>query len=214
METDRLIDTLAADLRPARSRMIPLRIGLVALIGGASALTAVATYLGFRADLATAVGSQMFWVKALYALILAFAGFWCAERLARPAASARRGMVLGAVVVALLFAVAVLNLLGTTPDDRLTMWLGRSWQRCPTTILILSLPTLLLSLAVLRRQAPTRLVTAGAAAGLFAGGVAASAYGLHCPETAPAFLATWYSLGVALSTVLGATLGPWVLRWR
>ena len=67
---------------------------------------------------------------------------------------------------------------------------------------------------VLRGRAPTRLGLGCAAGGLFAGGVAAAAYGLHCPETAALFVVTWYTLGIALSAALGALLGPWALRWR
>jgi hypothetical protein len=44
--------------------------------------------------------------------------------------------------------------------------------------------------------------------------VAATIYGLHCPEHTMAFVAVWYSLGVAAVTALGAILGHWVLRWR
>jgi len=214
VETDRLIDALAADLSPARSRMIPLWISVVALIGGATALLLVATWLDFRPDLVSAISSRMFWVKALYTLTLTLAGSWCVERLARPAASSRGGMVLGGAVVLVVLIMAGLNLIGTPQQDRMATWLGGSWQRCPVYILALSVPTLLLSLVLLRRQAPTRLIAAGGAAGLFAGGLAASAYGLHCPETTAAFLATWYSLGVMLSTALGAALAPIVLRWR
>ena len=55
---------------------------------------------------------------------------------------------------------------------------------------------------------------AGAATGLFAGGLAMAVYCLHCPETEPAFIATWYSLGAILTAALGAGLGPTLLRWR
>ena len=68
----------------------------------------------------------------------------------------------------------------------------------------------------LRRMHNRRIIAgfAGASAGLLCGGVAAMAYGLSCTETAPVFVATWYSLGMALPAVLGGLLGPWVLRWR
>ncbi|MFM8989141.1 MAG: NrsF family protein [Alphaproteobacteria bacterium] len=38
-------------------------------------------------------------------------------------------------------------------------------------------------------------------------------YALHCPEAALAFVATWYTAGIALAGALGAALGPRVLRW-
>jgi hypothetical protein len=66
---------------------------------------------------------------------------------------------------------------------------------------------------VLRQLAPTRLRLAGAGAGLLAGALGATVYGLHCPETGAAFVATWYSLGVATWAAIGAALGPRLLRW-
>jgi hypothetical protein len=46
-----------------------------------------------------------------------------------------------------------------------------------------------------------------------AGGVGATVYGLYCQETAAAFVATWYTLGVAACAAVGALLGPRILRW-
>ena len=64
-----------------------------------------------------------------------------------------------------------------------------------------------------RRAATTRPVAAGFAAGVMAGSVGAFGYALSCPEASPAFVATWYTLGIALTGALGAALGPRVLRW-
>ena len=123
-------------------------------------------------------------------------------------------MILSLAALGAVLVIGVARLMAVPADERMAQWLGGSWTRCPGNILALSVPTLILALLVMRRMAPTRLVLAGAGAGLFAGGVAATAYGLHCLESAPIFLATWYSLGVALSTAAGALAGPWALRWR
>ena len=61
--------------------------------------------------------------------------------------------------------------------------------------------------------APTRLRLAGASVGLLAGAAGACVYAFHCPELAAPFLGTWYVLGMAIPTALGALLGPRVLRW-
>jgi len=214
MRTDELIDALAAGLRPAPARLTQQRLGWTALAGGAAALSLVALWLGFRADLPEAVRGTTFWMKAAYATVLAAAGFLALERLARPAGSAWRGLLLAGAAVLLLAAAGTAELLGAPQAARLPMWLGHSWRQCAIYILLLSGPMLVLTLLVVRRLAPTRLGLAGGAAGLLCGGVAATAYGLHCPETAFAFVATWYTLGMALSAALGATLGPWLLRWR
>jgi hypothetical protein len=69
------------------------------------------------------------------------------------------------------------------------------------------------SLWALRGLAPTRPRAAGLAAGLLAGAIGAFAYALACHEVSVAFVALWYSLGIALSGALGALLGPRLLRW-
>jgi hypothetical protein len=213
-ETHDLIESLVADLEPAPPRSVPLRIAATAALGGAMSLGLVLILLGLRPDLPAALGDMMFWMKATYAAVLGLAGFWSAERLARPAGRGRGGLVVVGVALAAVAAIATMRMLRMPPELRMPMWLGQSWDVCPVRILLLSVPTLALALMVMRRMAPTRLRLAGAAAGLFAGGVAAVAYGLHCTEVGAAFLATWYSLGVALSAALGALLGPLALRWR
>lgn len=214
MKTDDLIDSLVADLAPVRRGTVAARIALAAAAGGTVALALVVTWLGLRPDLGEAAGGAMFWVKAAYAVIFGLAGFWASERLARPAGSGRGGLMLAAAAVTILLAVGLAGLIATPPGERMGLWLGGSWRRCPVNILLLSAPTLVLALLAMRRLAPTRLRLAGAAAGLFAGGVAATAYGLHCVETAPIFVATWYTVGMGLSAAAGALAGPWALRWR
>lgn len=214
MRTDDLIDTLGRDLRPAPPSVAPKRLAWAAGGGAAAALAAVVFWLGLRPDLAAAASTPAFWLKAGYALVLGAAGFLAVERLARPAGSGRAGFVVAAAAVAMVVALGAAQLAIAAPGARLPLWLGHSWDRCAVNILALSLPMLAATLLVLRSLAPTRLALAGAAAGLFCGGVAAAAYGLSCVETAPAFVATWYSLGIALPSILGGFVGPWVLRWR
>jgi hypothetical protein len=68
-------------------------------------------------------------------------------------------------------------------------------------------------IVAVRGLAPTRPPLAGAAAGLAAGALAATLYGLHCPEQAAVFVVTWYTLGIATATALGAVVGARLLRW-
>ena len=53
----------------------------------------------------------------------------------------------------------------------------------------------------------------GFAAGIFAGAIGALGYSLACPEASMAFVAVWYTLGIALTGAAGALVGPWALRW-
>ena len=65
----------------------------------------------------------------------------------------------------------------------------------------------------MRQLAPTRLVLAGASAGFLSGAASAALYCFHCPETAAPFILIWYTLGILMTTALGAALGRWALRW-
>ena len=78
---------------------------------------------------------------------------------------------------------------------------------------VLSIPLLVAALTALRHGAPTRPVLAGAVAGLLSGGLAAALYASHCTDDSPLFVATWYSLAIAIVTVAGMLAGSKVLRW-
>lgn len=211
-DTSNLIEALALDTAPAPA--VSPRLAAAAVLGGLMAFALLALGLGFRPDIAEAPATRMFWMKAFYTALLAIGGFWAVNHAARPAGSPRRGMMLALLVFALLVAIGAWRFMGAAPDARMPMLLGQSWRICPRNILMLGLPILAAVLLVVRGMAPTRLSLAGAAAGLFSGGLAATIYGLHCPEHTMAFVAVWYSLGVASVTALGAALGHWVLRWR
>jgi hypothetical protein len=68
-------------------------------------------------------------------------------------------------------------------------------------------------LLALRQGAPTRPGVAGAAAGLLAGGIAATFYAAHCTDDSPLFVATWYTLAIGALALLGAAVGQRFLRW-
>lgn len=214
MRTDDLIAALAAEAAPVDRRAVAKRLGLYAFaVLPLSALTMV-LWLHLRPDLAEAVFSGFFWVKLAYALALALTGFLMAERLSRPGAPFQRPAA-SAVRVIIGMAVWGAAALYLTPaPERLALWLGHSYSVCGAYILTLSLPMLAAALLAARQGAPTRPRLAGLACGLFAGGLGAAVYCLHCPEAAPPFLATWYTLGMLATAALGAFLGPLTLKWR
>lgn len=213
MRTDELIDQLGS--RPPVGGMgVPVRLAVAAALGAMAALALVVAWLNIRPDLALAVTTTPFWMKLGYGVALAISGLLAVERLSRPAGAGRRGLLLAIVAFLVLAVLGVVQILTAAPDDRLAIWLGRSWRHCPTNVLVLALPMLAVGLLVVRSLAPTRLMLTGAATGLFSGGVAMVAYCLHCPETEPAFVATWYTLGAMLTAAVGAVLGPLVLRWQ
>jgi hypothetical protein len=109
-------------------------------------------------------------------------------------------------------------LLGTRHDIGRALLLPAFWIKfCFALVLsvvgALAVPVFIAALVAMKRRAPTRLRTAGAAAGLASGATAAMVYCLHCPEMSPAFVGVWYVLGIAAMTLVGALIGPKVLSW-
>lgn len=211
MKTDELIALLAREAGPAprgeaRRRLLP-----VAALG---ALLSAALALGVLGPVPAALWALPApWVKLAYGGALAGVGAALALRLARPVAR------LGGPVALLLAVLAAVALLGAVawataaPDQRHAALFGHSALSCPATVLGLSLPTLAGLLWAMRGLAPTRPVAAGGAAGLLAGALAATGYALACTEVGLPFIALWYSAGIAAAGLLGAALGPRLLRW-
>jgi hypothetical protein len=213
MKTEQLIGLLAADAHAVSRHALLRRLLVAAAAGSVVTLACVIILYGLRHDLRDAVSGTAFWVKAGFTSAVAVAGILVVERAGRPGARLGRRLMLLAVPFALILTIAWIELASADPGSRVALWLGQTWRSCPFSIAALSLPPLTLLLLSLRRLAPTRPAAAGFAAGMLAGGLAATAYGLHCPETSAAFIATWYALGMLVCGFIGAIAGRRVLRW-
>lgn len=206
-------DRLVAELRPTLPAVVPRRLIAGAFAGAVTSAVLVIALMGLRPDMARATLTYMFWVKLAYTLALAAFALWSAERLARPGATGLHRALWMAAPLLLVVAMAVLQLCLAPAPMRKPMIMGASSGACPWCIVAFSIPPLLGLIWAMRGLAPTDLPRTGAVIGLAAGGVGASAYALHCTETAAPFLAIWYTFGVATAGVIGAVLGPRVLRW-
>jgi len=211
MRTDTLIEMLSRDAGPVPRALAARRLAPAALAGLLASATIAVAILG--ALPATMFASHVPWSKVAYAGALALASGWLAARLSRPAAPVERPRGATIAVMLAMAAVGAMTLWAEPPDTRFAILLGGSWSTCPWSVLALSLPALAATLHAMRGLAPTRPRAAGAAAGLLAGSIGAIGYALHCPEAALAFVAAWYTAGIALAGALGAALGPLVLRW-
>jgi hypothetical protein len=214
MQTEDLIDLLATDAAPAPAGAVMRRLGMAALIAIMGALALLLVTWGVRPDIHQAMHTGPFWMKAGYTVWIAAAAFAMTAAAARPGGAPRRParMVLAGAVIAIV-VLACLDLILTPAGQRAAAWLGSSALMCPWRILAISAPAFAAIIWGLRALAPTRLRLAGAAAGLLAGAIGASIYGLYCQETAAAFVATWYTLGLAICAGVGALAGPRLLRW-
>lgn len=210
MKTDDLIAALAADTMPQPNltfqmlRAIPLCVAL--------SLVALIVVWGPRADLSAALTSFAV-LKTLVPLVLVAFAFALALAMAQPATPFKRpGLLLGAAIALALgvfFATvlrdgqaALVNALSTP-----SLWV------CLSSIPALALPILGGVLWALSSGATMRPRLTGAIAGLAAGGLAASVYSLYCDKDMILFVIPSYSTAVGAVMLLGAVLGPRLLKW-
>lgn len=212
MRTADLIDLLARDVRAARPGVVNRRLLAALVTGGAVTLALVALGLHCQPLLAAAQQSW-FWMKASYTGLLTIAGVIIVRRLSVPGTRVGIAPLAATLVVVAMVILGAAQLLSATPAGRLALWLGHTWKVCSPLIVLLAIPIYACLIAAIRGLAPTRPALTGAAAGFVAGALAATLYGLHCPEQAAVFVVSWYTLGIATAAVLGAVVGGRLLRW-
>jgi hypothetical protein len=212
MRTSELIDILARDVRPTPPGAVNRKLLTALAAGGLITFAIVA--LGLRCQpLLAAVQQPWFWMKAGYTGLLTVAGAVIVRRLSVPGSRLGAAPFAAALVILVIFALGIGQILSAPQAGRVALWLGRTWKVCSPLILLLAVPIYACLIAAIRKLAPTRPALAGAAAGFVAGALGATLYGLHCPEQAAAFVATWYTLGIGAATALGALAGRRLLRW-
>ncbi|KPA87665.1 hypothetical protein PF66_05885 [Pseudomonas asplenii] len=213
MNTDELIGLLATGNPRVPPHVLARRLVLALAAGGLGAVLLMASLYGVRPDLAEVARTPLFWAKLALPGVLLGVALVLVHRLARP--GVKTGPAAGALLipVALVWLGGALEWFGASAGDRTGLLFGTTWKTCALNIALLSLPALVANVWVLRTMNPTRLRATGAAGGLLAGATATLAYCLHCPEMNVTFWCVWYLAGMLLPTVLGAWLGPRLLRW-
>jgi hypothetical protein len=213
MKTDNLVAMLANGASPIEPNAVRRRFSTALGWGVAATALAMAIALGVRPDLVAVSSNPMFWIKLLFPALVAVVMMYAATRLARP--GVRLGRVPGALaaLIVALWALAIVVLLNAAPEERGALLFGDTWIFCLIAIPLLSIPAFIAAMWAMKGLAPTRLSLAGGAAGLLAGAVSAAVYALHCPELEAPFIAIWYVTGMFIPALVGALIGPRLLRW-
>ena len=212
MDTDQLIKTLAAD-NTHRARSVSSVLALALLAAAPVSIFMFMAELGVRPDVMTAMHNPFFDLKFAVTLALAAAAITISLHLSRPEASLRGFVWLLAIPAGLLIAGISGEMMMPQRLPMMTRLVGHNSKVCMTAVPLMSLPLLAASLLGLRHGAPTRPAVAGAMAGLLSAGLAATLYASHCTDDSPLFVATWYSIGTAAVTALGALIGSRVLKY-
>ncbi len=208
MKTDELITLMTQDapvrLRYGRAIGTALAVGVVF-----SAVLLIATVC-LRHNMATVFETARVCFKIGVTLVLAVLAARLAMRIGRPGVAIRLPALLLALPVMMVVAAVVMELSVLPQGTWAASMVGENALFCLLFVPILSLAPLAGLFWALRRGAPEKPAMAGAAAGSAAGTIAAAIYAWHCPDDSPLFLATWYTIGIAIVTGAGALLGR---RW-
>ncbi|MFO1090590.1 MAG: DUF1109 domain-containing protein [Hyphomicrobiales bacterium] len=210
MKTDDLIDALVAD-RPAQEPPPGRALARSLAVGVPVALLLMLAILGVRPDIGEAMGGWRFPLKIATMTVLAATAGWLAWRAAYPTARTSLSALL--VPAVLIVGGLAAETLLVPPADWARITLGHNALACLASIPLFSLAPLAAALLALRSAAPANPRLAGALAGLLAGGIGATFYGLHCFDDSPFFVVVWYTIAIGFVTLIGSILGNRFLRW-
>jgi len=212
MDTEQLLRTLAAD-NSHRARPVGQVLMLALLAAAPVSLLIFFAEFGVRPDVMTAMKNPFFDLKFAVTLALAISAIAVALHLSRPEASLRGFGWYLLIPAGLLAAGIGGEMMMPQRLPMMTRLVGSNSKICLTVIPALSLPLLIAALIGLRHGAPSRPALSGAIAGLLSAGFAATLYASHCTDDSPLFVATWYTLAVALVAAVGALVGSRVLKY-
>lgn len=213
MKTDQIIEMLSTNVEPVKPGRFQATLFLALILGGAAAFCLMLATVGPRADISTGMLSAHIALKLLFTLILIGAGTILLTKLARPGQDGRRSYF----VILLSFLALAAAGAGALVIHPSAGWghmvMGTDWVMCVFCIPAFATVPFAALVWTLRQGAPTNLRRTGAVAGLVAGALGAVAYAFHCPDDSIPFIALWYGVMVALCALIGALVGPRVLRW-
>ena len=212
MDTSEFIKTLAADTRRISIPLPAMWWGAVAIAFSIAAGVFFAT-LGPRPDIAAAAETVRFLFKFLVTITLVVSAFGCIRTLSRPGIPSHQAIACLAVAPALIVVAVIAELVALPSNTWLASMIGTNSIVCLTYLPLIGLGPLAIFLLALRHGAPTKPGTAGAVAGLLAGGIAATFYAAQCNNDSPLFVATWYTIAVAILAILGAASARRLARW-
>jgi hypothetical protein len=212
MKTEDLINAIVHD---GASRQISMaaRTSVALLLGGIVAAILFMSLLGVRPDIIPALQTWRFDMKVATTLVCFSVALWATYELARPDADTRRTLLVLALPLALLGVTVACEVIASPTDAWMGRAIGTNSRLCLASITTLSIAPLVALLFALRAGAPRSPAFAGAAAGLLAGGLAATLYATHCVDDSPLFVALWYIPAIALVALMGAAAGRRLLRW-
>jgi hypothetical protein len=213
MKTDELIAVLATNLEPIKGGELRNTVMIALAVGAVAAFCLVLAMFGLPAAAPGGAFSALKLMALAFTLGLVAAGASLLIRSARPGEPGRKLLVLIGLLFFAIFLAALVTLVLADPVAWGGMVFGPQWAACLACIPLFGVAPFASLVWALRRGAPTNLVRTGAIAGLVAGAMGAAAFAFHHSGGSLPFIAFWYAGPILACAVVGAVLGPRLLRW-
>jgi hypothetical protein len=213
VKTEELMDILSTDVTPVKRHTVNWAIGIAIAGGSVCAIACVLLALGVRGDLANGTVLAYLLTKIAFALTTIAVASTYLTRLARPGGERKTNAAAIIAPFAVIVLLAAVSLFWAPGSHWNKMVAETDWLECVLSIPIIAVAPFAITVWAVRKTAPTNLVRTGAVAGLFAGGMSALGYALHCTDDSLPFVAIWYGGTIAMCTLAGAMLGPRLVRW-
>jgi hypothetical protein len=213
MKTDELVSMLSTNLEPVKGGQLRNTLVIALTVGTVAAFCLMLAIFGVPAS---TVDGEYFGLKVLalaFTLGLIAAGTSFLLRSARPGEPGRRPLFLIALLFFAILLAAAVALVLSHPAAWNGMLFGPQWAACLICIPLFALAPFASLIWALRQGAPTNLMRTGAITGLVAGALGAAVFAFHHPGGSIPFIALWYGGPIVLCAVIGAILGPRLLRW-
>jgi hypothetical protein len=211
LKTNDLISLLAEDT-PVSMRL-GRRMALALLTGMVISVVLFLSTVGVRHNIGDVIETARVLFKIGVTSVLAIAASSLVFRIGRPDVPLRARSLSLIIPLVLVVAAISMELMMTPSDSWGTRMMGKHAPFCVFFIPVLSIAPLAGFIIALRDGAPQNPGIAGAVAGLASSGIAAAIYAWHCPDDSPFFVATWYTIAIAIVTAVGYFAGRRWLRW-
>ncbi len=212
MKTDDLINMLGRNVEPVASQKLRNTLVIALAFGTAAAFCLMLAIFSMPAS----ASGEHFSLKLLapaFTLSLVATGTVFLFRSARPGKTRTGSLFLiGAPFLALLSASIVALVLASPAAWSGTLF-GPQWVVCLICIPLFAVAPFVSLIWALRKNAPTNLMQTGAITGLVSGALGATVFAIPHPGGSIPFVFIWYGGPIILCTLLGAILGPRLLRW-
>ena len=213
MKTDELIDMLGTNIEPVKGGQLRNTLLFALAVGAGAALCLMLAIFGMPAEVLGGGYFGFMLLSLAFTLGLVGAGASFLIRAARPGKPGRRPLfVIGLLFLGVLSA-GIVALVVTHPAAWSGMIFGPQWAACLICVPLFAIAPFAALVWALRREAPTNLTWTGAITGLVAGALGAAIFAFHHPAGSIPFIALWFGGPIVLCALVGAIVGPRLLRW-